>query len=340
MPMQIAIVAARAGIRPGSPGTRYRPAESLECPRYPWARTVTRSDDPQTTLRTEISGGPARPVEHAACLVVIYGQSLGRRVDVGATPVLVGRSEDADLHIPHRSVSRRHCEVYRVGAGYRIRDLGATNPTRLNNRPIPDGEAALADGDQVTVGESVLKFVSHASMEAEYHEEVYQLATLDALTELSNRRYFGELLEREIGRALRHQRPLVLGIIDVDLFKPVNDRYGHVEGDGVLRGIAAQLRRHMRAEDIAARIGGEEFAVVFPETPMEHALALAERLRAAVEDTEFTPGGEPHRISISIGLATLDPADPAPGALMQAADGALYRAKAQGRNRVCAAEGT
>ena len=311
-----------------------RTGEWIECWRPLHAHAVTRPDEPQTTLRTEISGGPSRPAGHAACLVVIYGQSIGQRADVGATPVLVGRSEDADLHIPHRSVSRRHCEVYRVGTGYRIRDLGATNPTRLNNHPLPDGEAVLTDGDQITVGESVLKFVSHASMEAEYHEEVYQLATLDALTELCNRRYFSELLQREIGRALRHRHPLALGIIDVDMFKPVNDRFGHVEGDGVLRGIAAQLRKHMRAEDIAARIGGEEFAVVFPETAMSHALALAERLRAAVADMVFTPGGETHRITISIGLAELDPEHSAPGALMQAADSALYRAKAGGRNQV------
>ncbi|HET8898405.1 MAG TPA: GGDEF domain-containing protein [Rhodanobacteraceae bacterium] len=269
-------------------------------------------------------------------MVVIYGQSLGKRIDVGEAPVLIGRADEADLNIPHRSVSRHHCQVFRSGHGYRLRDLGATNPTRHNDRPIPDNEVALVDGDHITVGESVLKFVSHASLEAEYHEEVYQLATKDALTDLCNRRHFGELLDKEISRALRHQRPLVLGIIDVDLFKPVNDRYGHIEGDGVLRRIAALMREHVRVEDIAARIGGEEFAIVFPETSLDAATRMAERLREAVAAAMFMmPGGHAQQITISTGLAALSASEASASLLLQAADTALYRAKAGGRNQVC-----
>src|SRR3546814_4740685 len=94
-----------------------------------------------------------------------------------------------------------------------------------------------------------------------YHEEIYQLATRDALTDLCNRRHFLEQMEREVARALRHGRPLAMCIVDVDLFKPVNDRYGHISGDEVLRRIADIIHQHVRHDDIAARIGGEEFAV-------------------------------------------------------------------------------
>ncbi len=287
-----------------------------------------------TTQRTMLSQGPLRPARRSACVVVIHGEGLGRRADIDEAPVLVGRSQEADLVIAHKSVSREHCRIWREGDGYRIRDLGATNATRLNDRRI-DGESALADGDQVTVGESILKFISQDSVEARYHEEIYQLATHDALTELYNRRHFIEMADKEIARAMRHARPLSLCIVDVDLFKPVNDRYGHISGDEVLRQIAALLRRHARSDDLAARIGGEEFALLLPECDALAAQAFADRLREAVAVAPFAPGGEPQRITISIGVAALATGRDARPALMAAADAALYRAKSEGRNRVC-----
>ena len=287
-----------------------------------------------TTQRTMLSPGPLRPSPRSACVVVIHGEGLGRRADIGDAPVLVGRSSESDLVIAHNSVSRAHCRIWREGNGYRIRDLGATNTTRLNDRRI-EGEATLADGDQVTVGESILKFISQDSVEASYHEEIYQLATHDALTELYNRRHFIEMADKEIARAMRHQRPLSLCIVDVDLFKPVNDRYGHISGDEVLRRIAGLLRGHARSDDLAARIGGEEFALLLSECDATAATAFAERLREAVAATTFVLGGEPQRITISIGIAELAPERAERTALMAAADAALYRAKDEGRNRVC-----
>ena len=289
--------------------------------------------DPITTQLTLLSGGPRRSGPRSACVVVIHGEGLGKRADIEGKPVTVGRSQEADLHIPHKSVSRQHCEIRRDGDTYRLRDLGATNRTRVNDLPVT--EALLADGDHITLGECILKFISHASVEARYHEEVYQLATHDALTELYNRRHFVELVDKEIARALRHGRPLVMCIIDVDLFKPVNDQYGHIAGDGVLRQLAAVVRGFVRGEDIAARIGGEEFAVLLPEADVEAARAFADRLREEVAATPFVLGGEPHRITISIGIAALQADRGERSALMKAADAALYRAKDEGRNRVC-----
>lgn len=295
---------------------------------------MSRSDaDPITTQLTLLSAGPRRSGPRSACVVVIHGEGLGKRADIEDKPVVVGRSQEADLHIPHKSVSRQHCQIWRDGEAYRIRDLGATNRTRVNEQPVT--ETLLADGDHVTLGESILKFISHSSVEARYHEEVYQLATHDALTELCNRRHFIELVEKEIARAQRHGRPLVMCIIDVDLFKPVNDQYGHAAGDGVLRQMAAVVRRFVRGEDIAARIGGEEFAVLLPESDLDAALAFADRLRLAVAEETFVLGGESRRITISIGVAGLGPGRGDRSQLMQAADGQLYRAKEEGRNRVC-----
>jgi diguanylate cyclase (GGDEF)-like protein len=292
-------------------------------------------NDHDTTQRTAFSDGPLRPSPRSACVVVIHGETLGRRADIGDAPVVVGRAPESDLPMPHKSVSREHCRIWRDGDSYRIRDLGATNATRVNDRRI-EGDTALADGDQITVGECILKFISQDSVEARYHEEIYQLATHDPLTELYNRRHFTEMADKEIARAIRHRRPLALCILDVDLFKPVNDRYGHNSGDEVLRRIGALVRQHARGEDLPARIGGEEFALLLPECSLGAATAFAERLREAVAAASFAPGGEPTRITVSIGIATLGEGRHDRPSLMAAADAALYRAKREGRNRVCA----
>ena len=286
------------------------------------------------THRTLHSPGPAAPARRSACVVVMHGEGLGRRADIGDAPVLVGRSSEADLVIAHQSVSRAHCRIWRTEDAYFVADLGATNTTRLNDAKL-QGERTLVDGDQLTVGESILKFISQDSVEASYHEEIYQLATHDALTELCNRRHFAELADKEIARAMRHGRPLSLCILDVDLFKPINDRHGHIRGDEVLRQVAAVLRRHARSDDVAARIGGEEFALLLPECTAADAAMLADRLREAVASTMFAPGGEAQRITVSIGVAALAPHRDSRQALMAAADAALYRAKSEGRNRVC-----
>ncbi|RYZ70797.1 MAG: GGDEF domain-containing protein [Lysobacteraceae bacterium] len=290
-------------------------------------------ENPATTQRTLLSSGPHRGSPRSACVVVIHGQGLGSRVDVGELAVVIGRAEDADLHIPHKSVSRQHCRIWRDGDHYRIRDLQATNPTRLNEQPID--EAALNDGDHITLGESILKFISHSSVEARYHEEIYQLATQDALTDLHNRRHFIDMVGKEIARAMRHQRELAMCIIDVDLFKPVNDQHGHISGDNVLRQIAGILQRHVRSDDFAARIGGEEFAVLLPECDAAAAYGFAERLRQSIAGAEFRPGGQATTITVSIGIAHLTPDRDTCSRMMAAADAALYRAKRQGRNQVC-----
>lgn len=297
----------------------------------------TRPGDIHTTRRTRSSDGPGQGAQRSACLVVIQGEGLGKRVDlVEGQSLVVGRSQDAHLRIADDSVSRRHCEVWVERDGYRIRDLGATNATRLNDVAI--AESTLSDGDYITVGESVLKFISRASVEASYHEEIHHLASYDPLTNLCNRRRFFELTERELVRSRRGGRPLALAILDIDLFKAVNDRYGHLEGDRVLEQIANLLRLHVRSSDTPARIGGEEFAILLPDSNLEVARNAVETMRAAVESSIFAPGGVPRRITISAGIALLGPNSVDRSGLFRSADRALYRAKDSGRNRVCIAD--
>jgi diguanylate cyclase (GGDEF)-like protein len=293
-----------------------------------------RNNDASTTQRKTMN--PVRRAgagEVPACLVVLQGQRLGQRIDLGEAPLVIGRAPEADFQVVERSVSRAHCRITREPAGYRIKDLDSTNKTFLNDQPII--EAELKDGDHIAVGSCVLKFMERSSVEARYHEELYQLATADSLTDLYNRRQFLELIDREIARAANIKRPLSLLIIDLDHFKSINDQYGHPNGDLVLKKFALALRGHSREEFIVARIGGEEFAIVLPENDLVQAVAFAEDLRIALSSLEFTLDGTHKQVTVSIGAAAWVQGMSATGDLMRAADEQLYRAKQGGRNRVC-----
>ncbi len=170
-------------------------------------------------------------------------------------------------------------------------------------------------------------------------EQARRQANTDGLTGLYNHRYLQERLRQEIERASRYGRQLSLVMADLDHFKAYNDTHGHPRGDEVLIAIAHTLRHISRSSDVVARYGGEEFTMILPETPADEALVLAERARRHVESLElagrdaFTTA----RVTLSVGIASLC-SGCTKEALIDAADAALYRAKREGRNRVCAAE--
>lgn len=270
-----------------------------------------------------------------ACLVVLQGRRLGQRIDVGERPLLIGRTPECDFQIAERSVSRRHATIWQGPAGLRIKDLDSTNKTLLNDQPII--EAELKDGDHIAIGSYVLKFMERSSVEARYHEEIYELATMDPLTGLYNRRQFLELLERELARTASHHRSLTLLIVDLDHFKSINDRFGHLAGDAVLKQVAAALSKDTREDFIVARIGGEEFSIVLPEHDTEQAAEFAQQLCRTIESLPLDAQVGGSRVTVSIGVAALTPAMGNIGELLRAADEQLYRAKQAGRNRVCSA---
>jgi len=162
-----------------------------------------------------------------------------------------------------------------------------------------------------------------------------RLSTVDALTGLRTRRYVKELLSIEFLRVRRYVTPLSILMADLDHFKEVNDRHGHPGGDAVLQGVADCLLRSLRATDTAGRYGGEELLVVLPQNDGNGGVVLAERWRQAVEDATYKgPEGQPISVTISIGVAEYHEDFETPDDLVAAADKALYRAKAKGRNRV------
>jgi diguanylate cyclase (GGDEF)-like protein/PAS domain S-box-containing protein len=168
-------------------------------------------------------------------------------------------------------------------------------------------------------------------------ERLRALAITDPLTGAYNRRHFFELGEAELRRAGRYGRPTSLAMLDIDHFKSVNDELGHGAGDAVLREVACVLRDEVRGSDVVARMGGEEFALLFPETRLRAARATAERIRRAVSARSLVRHGLPpdRRITVSVGLAERQAAETL-GELMKRADAALYEAKSTGRDRVVA----
>jgi len=163
------------------------------------------------------------------------------------------------------------------------------------------------------------------------------LAALDPLTGLYNRRQFEAVLGAELARSQRYMRPLSLLMIDIDFFKNVNDSFGHEAGDHVLKAFASTIVSAKRDSDIAARIGGEEFAILLPETAKEAGRAFAERICELVRDCSLEIAGQPLHLTVSIGVADASIRTAGIETLMREADQALYDAKRAGRDRVIVA---
>ncbi|MCX7808531.1 MAG: GGDEF domain-containing protein, partial [Deltaproteobacteria bacterium] len=244
-----------------------------------------------------------------------------------------GRGPDNDIVLDNDSISRRHCRIERRGAEWYVVDVGSTNGTMLNGMLFRGEARRLSRGDQIKVGDTIFKYLSGSDVEAQYHEAIHELAIKDGLTNVFNKRYLLETLEREVPRALRHQRPLSILMFDIDHFKRINDTYGHLAGDYVLREVATIVRKRLRPDDTFGRYGGEEFCAILPETSLSGASVIGEDLRRRIEAASFVFEGNQIPVTISIGGAQLVPGQDVMG-LIKAADEKLYEAKRSGRNCV------
>jgi diguanylate cyclase (GGDEF)-like protein len=270
-----------------------------------------------------------------ACLVHIYptGPCMGARYPLSGSPMVIGRAPDCNICIPDNSVSRLHARIEPREDGYHAVDLGSTNGTLVND--VPGSSHLLADGDYLRIGNCIYRFLASGNLEAEYHEEIYRLTIIDALTGVHNRRYLMEFLDHELARAERFGRPLALLLFDIDRFKVINDELGHLAGDLTLRDLAACLQGAVRRDELLARYGGEEFALLLPEADLEQAVVAGDRLRELVEQHPFTCDGQRFTVTISGGVAVTTKEKRLTAAeLFRRADEKLYEAKRAGRNRV------
>jgi diguanylate cyclase (GGDEF)-like protein len=280
---------------------------------------------------------------------------LPRRRDVQQVLELVGDAL-ASTHNPDKLLPViLHAAMEATGAvaGKAIRDGGVVAEEGTfdeTGRPLQVELSSPAEADEelalllyppptgfaermIVLAETLGAQASVALENARLHRIVQRQAVTDELTGLANRRSFRESLEVELLRAERFGNPLSVIVADLDDFKLVNDRFGHQAGDEVLQAFGEVLRGRVRGVDLAARLGGEEFAVLLPETDAEGAEALAESLRAAIADLVVSVDSEQVRVTASFGVAAF-PQTHTPDELLNAADLALYRAKSQGKDQV------
>jgi len=297
---------------------------------------LAASLDPDDVIDRTLDGASALPGVDAVVL-----EAGERRELRGATAEEVAR---AALHPPpHRNL--RALEViyrYRLDEADRAASFlrsGLAVPLVVGGEPIGTLTAfsrSAAHGFPRETSVALERLAARAAPaldNATRYTEARRLADIDSLTGLRNRRYFHELLGREIARAKRYERKLSLIVFDLDNFKQINDRVGHLTGDAVLAEVAARVRDVIRESDLAGRVGGDEFGVIMPETALIDAEQLANRIARTVGER---PVGDSHKLFVSAGVAELRPDDDATE-LFERADDALYRAKKAGKSRTIAA---
>ena len=278
-----------------------------------------------------------------AYLTILNGKQVGRSFRIGSGRLILGRAADCDIVLDEEGVSRRHA-LFVVTPDRRVmlEDIGSTNGTLVDGKLVGVGE--LVGGERMKFGShTVFKFEFRDALEEGYATYLYESATQDRLTGVFNERYLREQLDLEFAWHHRHRLPLSLIFLDIDHFKSVNDAYGHLAGDEVLKQVAQRCHGASRSEDVFARYGGEEFACLLRQTDARAAMPLADRMRKTVCDAPFriTVRGHEHalRVSISAGLAQLVETTTTAEALLAEADRHLYAAKNAGRNRVMSASG-
>jgi two-component system cell cycle response regulator len=272
--------------------------------------------------------------EHQPALIVMRGDLPGQVFHLRSGRQLLGRRSECDIRIRDRAVSGIHAEIVVTGTIVTIHDLASTNGTIVNGTRI-QAPLTLGPGALVRLGNSIFRFVDSA-IEIEFTEALHARGITDQLTGAFNQAYLASRLALALETASA-DRPLSLIAFDFDDFKSVNDRYGHAAGDHVLRITTALIRDTcIRSTDVFARMGGEEFAVMLPATPLTAAIEIAEAIRNALAAGAFEYHATAIAVRASLGVVTATHPAESAEALLERADALLYRSKNEGRNRVTA----
>jgi diguanylate cyclase (GGDEF)-like protein/PAS domain S-box-containing protein len=262
------------------------------------------------------SDGQLLFVNRKSCL--LFQRSASQFLHTKAVDLYVDPQDRINLHNLFKSVQD-------------IRDIEVRMKTAQGRVFIAELAAILLDFNGAP---AFLVALNDISQRKELEAELFRQASTDALTGISNRRHFQNLAEQEVRRARRFSRDLTAMMIDIDLFKPINDTFGHATGDTIIQGIVKRALESLRQSDSIGRVGGEEFAVVLPETSLAAAYEVAERLRNHIQEKPIIAGHVAVSCTVSIGIAQLSPQDSHIEDLLHRADLALYAAKKGGRNRV------
>jgi two-component system, cell cycle response regulator len=297
---------------------------------------MTSTRDPDKTRVSQVSRIADKRPTGVPCFVQIYGKDIGKKYQLDKVQTTIGRGPDNTIVCDMDNVSRNHCKIYVSAGGNYIEDMGSTNGTFCNDEELTS-RRKLKNGDFIKVGGVIFKYIDGDNIEQLYYEEIYRMAIIDGLTQIYNKRYFMEFLDREMARCARYARPLALVMFDLDFFKRINDEFGHLAGDYVLKRVAEMIqKKHIRKEECFARYGGEEFAIVLPDTATDRGVILAEKVRQLIEETKFEFENNNIPVTISMGVTQMVKGD-TPESFIERADEKLYHSKQTGRNKVSAA---
>lgn len=278
-------------------------------------------------------------------LVFLNGDLLAVPIPLERSEVILGRAAESDVRINDTKVSRQHAQIKTIKdpetaeITYLLSDLNSRNGIFLNGQKIQ--EESLQNGDKIAIGNHILRFEMLDEIDREYQHQIRRLLSHDDLTGLLSSRSFFSELKREIFSSTEQDRQFCVLMMDVDHFKNVNDTFGHLTGSKTLEEIGSCITRLLRSGDAAARFGGEEFAAFLLDAELGQGMVAADRIRQEVENQNFSVIGkgkvsENHHVTISIGVSNFPNDSIDPIELVEMADSALYRAKRDGRNRVCA----
>jgi len=317
----------------------HAPKFADEQPSIPRVHHDWNEEEPSTGLADTLAMPP--PAQQSkgrtrALLTVISGPGAGRAFSVKDHETLLGRGKEAHVRLDDAGASRLHARILSLDENdYLLEDLESTNGTFIDGKKVT--RVKLNSGDRIHIGPNVSVSVAILDSQAEMlTHQLYESAMRDPLTRTYNRRYFVERMASELAFAQRHSGQLALIMFDIDRFKQINDRYGHMAGDEVLREVSSQVARMIRAEDVFARFGGEEFVLLVRGIEHHNVGRFAERIRTAIEKLEIAAEGSVLRTTVSGGYVSLNELSDDSRTieiLIRTADERLYRAKAAGRNR-------
>ena len=276
------------------------------------------------------------------CVVLLMGPAslVGRTWPIEDTNLVVGRSLNSNISVEDKSVSKSHAKIVLAGGDVSIIDLESTNRTVVNGRVLqPLVPFKLQNNDQIKTGNVIFKYLEQGNIETVSVAETFDRGLTDALTGINNKGALEQKGIEAIKKADLLGIPLSVIVFDIDHFKRVNDTYGHLAGDYILKELTKVVGENLiREDDFFARCGGEEFCLLLLGGNINHASDIAERVRLTIEGHNFTFEGVNIPITVSAGVATRIPEDKLWEQIFERSDKALYESKNSGRNKITIAK--
>ncbi|GMW00482.1 MAG: hypothetical protein AMXMBFR84_16190 [Candidatus Hydrogenedentota bacterium] len=293
-----------------------------------------------STVVLNISDLPLSIRRGTASLIILTGWEIGRKMELSLKEQVIGRALQSTICIPVPSVSRSHAMIVRSemeeGPLFEVVDMQSSNGVLVNNERV--ARQRLQDGDKIKLGNVVLKFVVEDDIDEAFHKEIHRRIHYDDLTGLLTLGSLKQQLQRKFEQGDTF-KPLTVAMTDLDGLKRVNDTYGHLAGAMIVREMGAMIRKILRPQDFGGLYGGDETILFYPNTSIEEAAQIAETIRQTIAARVFKHGENEFKVSISQGLSEWPLHGQTMDQIIAAADGALYAAKAAGRNCIRFAEG-